>query len=570
MLKRITCEKFKTQPLVFRKGLNVVLGSSGGSNAIGKSTFLLILDFVFGGDHYTKTAKDVFERIGHHQINIEFEFGGQSYFFFRTTNRPNAINRCDSKYKVVIKEMTVPEYRDFLFHEYKITLPNIKFNEIVERFFRIYGQGNHNEHKPLQIERESMATAVEYLMKLLDMYEDIYNLKIAEENYGIKPSKQAERSVSDITAEIGDNRAKIEGLESRREKLSRQNEEANLRALGIDHEKAAMLAGIRKELERLDSRKSRLESQLRAVRSNMPDGDGMLRKDFSALRRYFPDVDIDAFMDVENFHRKINGFLRTDIEAEIARLEPLIEDTDADIAAIEKQLTDSGIARTLSQSILTQYARVSREIDDLRKKNDELKNEIDAINRRKELEQLLFNLRRKQDESLATAEETVNSELERINAIVTDGNRPAPILALKPDKTFDFGTLADKSEGTAYKNLVVYDLSMLSMTDVPALIHDSSIVKRIEDADFEQILGLYEKSGEKDHQVFIAFDKADSYTPKTYEMLRSAAILCLSVGEELFGESWSRITEPPPEPAQAEVETEVTETPEDENSEERG
>jgi predicted nucleic acid-binding Zn-ribbon protein len=562
MLKKITCEKFKTQPLEFRKGLNVVLGSSGGSNAIGKSTFLLILDFAFGGDDYTRTAKDVFERVGHHQINMEFEFDGQAYFFFRTTNRPNTINRCDSKYQVVIKEMTVPEYRDLLFHEYKIILPNLKFNEIVERFFRIYGQGNHNENKPLQIERESMATAVEYLMKLLGMYEDIYNLKAAEENYGIKPSKQAERSVTDITAEISDNKAKIEGLEKRREDLSRRNEEANLRALGIDHEKAARLAEIRKELERLDGRKSRLTSQLRAVKSNMPDGDGVLRKDFSALRRFFPDTDIDAFTDVENFHRKINGFLRSDIEAEIARLEPLIEDTDADISAIEKQLADSGIARTLSQSILNQYARVTREIDDLEKKNKELDAEIEQMKKRKELERLLANLRRKQDESLSAAEESVNAELERINAIITGGNRPAPVLLLKSDKSFEFGTAADKSEGTAYKNLVVYDLSMLAMTAVPALIHDSSIVKRIEDADFEQILGLYQDSGKNGRQVFIAFDKADSYTPKTYERLQEAAILRLSVGNELFGESWSRRTEPTiMEPPQ-------TETPDNDNSEE--
>ena len=62
MLKRVTCDKFKTQPSEFHKGLNVVLGSSGGSNAIGKSTFLLILDFVLGGDDYIKSAKDVFER----------------------------------------------------------------------------------------------------------------------------------------------------------------------------------------------------------------------------------------------------------------------------------------------------------------------------------------------------------------------------------------------------------------------------------------------------------------------------------------------------------------------------
>jgi len=543
MLKKIICDKFVTQPLDFRNGLNAVLGSSGGSNAIGKSTFLLILDFVFGGDDYIKTASDVFERVGHHQINYEFDFDGEALYFWRSTSRPNTVNRCDSKYSIVIQAMTLNEYRDRLFHEYKILLQEIKFREIVERFFRIYGHGNHNEHKPLSGERESMATAVEYLMKLLGKYEDIFNLKAAEDAFGLKPSKQAERSVSDITAEIGDNSGKIEGLEKRRDRLSRQNEEANLRALGIDHEKATRLAEIRKQLERLDTRKSRLESQLRAVRSNMPDGDGVLRKDFSALCRFFPDADVDALTDVESFHAKINGFLRSDIEDEIARLEPLIEDTDSDIAAIEKQLVESGIARTISQSILNQYARVTREIDDLSKKNEELKSEIEQADRRREAEKMLANLRRRQEESLADAERLVNTELTRINEIVTGGDRPAPVLTLKPDKTFEFETSDDKSEGTAFKNLVVYDLSMLSLTPLPVLIHDSSIVKRIEDADFERILGMYQAS---DRQVFIAFDKADSSTPAAREILERNAILHLSVGNELFGISWSRRTEESP------------------------
>lgn len=331
-------------------------------------------------------------------------------------------------------------------------------------------------------------------------------------------------------------------MESRREKLSKQNEEANLRALGIDHEKATQLAEIRKELEKLDARKYRLESQLSTIKSNMPDSGDVLRKDFSALQRFFPDIDIDAFTDVENFHAKINEFLRSDIEEEIAHLKPLIEDTDADIDAIEKQLKDSGIARSLSQSILSQYARITREIEDLEKKNKELKLDMTQLEKRKDIERLLANLRRKQEKSLSAAESQINTELMRINTIITGGDRPAPILTLMPDKTFEFETPDDKSEGTAFKNLVVYDLSMLSLTPLPVLIHDSSIVKRIEDADFERILALYQAS---DRQIFIAFDKADSYSQTAHEILEKDAVLHLSVGNELFGTSWSRIFEEP-------------------------
>jgi hypothetical protein len=539
MLKQIICDKFKTQPEVFRTGLNVVLGSSEGSNAIGKSTFLLILDFVFGGDGYAKAAKDVINHIDHHTIDFIFEFDGISYFFSRSTSRPSVVNRCDSKFRV-IEEMPLQKYRGFLFDEYKIDLQGINFGEIVYRFFRIYGYGNHNEHKPLQSEREPMAASVEYLLKLLNKFQDIQKLKLAEESYGIKPSKQVERSISDITAKIGENKEKITALEKRRDKLCKQNEEANLQALGVDSKQAEKLANIKKELGRLIKRKSLLTSQLNAVQNNMPDNDGILRKDFSALLRFFPKANIDAFNDVETFHAKINSFLRADIEEEVSQLVPQIEYIDADITSYEKQIEDTGVAKTLSQSILTQYARVSREIERLEEENEAIQSEMEQSKKRKEIEDILTNLRKKQEEALESAEFEINAEMKRINDIITGGGRATPVLTLRPDKSYEFETPNDKSEGTAYKGLVVYDLAMLSLTPLPALIHDSSIVKRIEDADFEQILSLYQECEDMGKQVFIAFDKADAYTDDTYRMLDEATILRLSVGNELFGKSWSR------------------------------
>jgi len=539
MLKRITCDKFKTQPEPFSVGLNVVLGSSDGSNAIGKSTFLLILDFVFGGDRYSKAAKGIIAHVEHHTINFEFEFDCKSYFFSRSTSRPTIVNRCDSKFGV-IDEMKVVDYRQWLFHEYKILLQGISFAEIVERFFRIYGHGNHNEHKPLVGERESMVTSVEYLMKILDKFEDIQNLKTAEETHGIKSSKQTERSVTDISADIAENRDKIERLEQRREKLSRQNEEADLRALGIDPEQAERLAGIKDALGKLNRQRSRLLSQLNAIQSNMPENDGVLRKDFTALLKFFPDTNLSVFTDVEAFHKKINNFLRTDIEDEISKLTPQIKYINADISAYEKQLIDSGVAKSLSQSILTQYASVIREIERLTDQNVSLRNEMELSQKRKEIEQLLTSLRNKQEDALNKVQTNINEEMNRINDIITDGSRTAPILTLNPDKSFEFETPDDKSEGTAFKSLVVYDLVMLGLTSLPVLIHDSSIVKRIEDADFEKILGLYQESGKASKQVFIAFDKADTYTPNTSKMLEEATVLRLAVGKELFGTSWSR------------------------------
>lgn len=51
MLVEVQCDKFIKngqirEPIRFHTGLNAVLGDDNGSNSIGKSTFLMILDFV--------------------------------------------------------------------------------------------------------------------------------------------------------------------------------------------------------------------------------------------------------------------------------------------------------------------------------------------------------------------------------------------------------------------------------------------------------------------------------------------------------------------------------------------
>lgn len=94
----------------------------------------------------------------------------------------------------------------------------------------------------------------------------------------------------------------------------------------------------------------------------------------------------------------------------------------------------------------------------------------------------------------------------------------------------------DTGTGTAYKSLLVFDLSVLELTNLPFLIHDSVLLKQIADAPIEKILRLYQAAGK---QIFISLDKASSYSKEADRILTECARIKLASGpHSLFGKSW--------------------------------
>ena len=85
--------------------------------------------------------------------------------------------------------------------------------------------------------------------------------------------------------------------------------------------------------------------------------------------------------------------------------------------------------------------------------------------------------------------------------------------------------------------MVLYDLAILYLTALPAIAHDSLILKNIGDGAVDGIMQIYARS---EKQVFIAFDKQIAYKP-TQQILEGNCVLHLSNnGCELYGESWNK------------------------------
>ena len=87
MLVEVSSDVFKSygktrEKIKFHSGLNAVVGGRRGANSIGKSTFLMILDFVFGGENYTVESVNDIKEVGPHLIKFAFKDQEGKYFYY--------------------------------------------------------------------------------------------------------------------------------------------------------------------------------------------------------------------------------------------------------------------------------------------------------------------------------------------------------------------------------------------------------------------------------------------------------------------------------------------------------
>lgn len=180
MLVEVRCDKFISngkvrEPIRFHAGLNVVLGDDNGSNSIGKSTFLMILDFVFGGTDYIQKCVDVQENVKEHTICFAFDFGGQMYYFSRNTVDYNNVVKCNAEYQALPEEpLSLQKYGEFLCEHYALLAEGITWRGAIARFIRVYKRDTLDEERPLRSSKDESATvAIQRYMRLFDRYSSV-------------------------------------------------------------------------------------------------------------------------------------------------------------------------------------------------------------------------------------------------------------------------------------------------------------------------------------------------------------------------------------------------------------
>ena len=546
MLLEIRCKEFKDEgkvrdPIVFHPGLNTIMGASRASNSIGKTTFLLVIDFVFGGRDYVMLNNDVTKNVGEHSVEFAFQFGEDIYRFSRSTNDLNYVYECDENFQPKPdSRMYIDTYCEFLAKQYKMDNLTATFRELVSGYFRIYGRNIYDERHPLRAhEYDTMEAGIRRLLQLYGKYGAIGELAALHEAALEKETThknalkyQYIRGVTNAP-DYEANKKTIAELQERKEKLANDSAEG---LLDLDSLQASRLSELKKKLAGLRRQRGKLRSQIRAMEFDMEMDESSFKRDYGELSEFFPEADIKHIEEIDAFHRQLKSVLKSQYKDNQKKLNDALELLDMQISVLEREVSDINDEPHLTKAVLDDYASLDREMKNLRDANEYYESH-------KVLHQTTADLQARLDklvnETTAELQTDINIALRDLNKKVCEPGISAPRLTINGAKTYTYSIKNDTGTGSQTRGMLLFDLLSLENTNLPAVIEDSMSLKQGEDQVILNIFGLFNQSKK---QVFVTIDKGESYSEDQTipEILKKTTVLELSAGHELYGRPWNK------------------------------
>ena len=544
MLKELYCESFKENgkirdKIVFSEGLNVVLGEKVNGeehNSIGKSTLLLIIDYIFGGKNYKKSEA---YNHGEQLFKFAFKFSDEIFYFLRTNN-DDKVFECDSDYSVK-STITLEDYKDFLKKKYNLEMIDLKFREIVGPYSRVVSKDkNITPGHVLESNSIQNQNPVKIFEKLNEVY---FKIKEKDElvftadarNKVISQAKKLKVQLEETEKiNIKEVESELESLENEKENLVlKQNEK--VKELG--EEKLSKILNLNKKLQILLRKRNKLKSRKTIITGNLENNAMPSKASFDALLDFFPGTDIKRLEEIENFHTKLTTILEdeyketlTEIDNTLAELEPQITALQNEIQELEKDCGNFKIA------FLEKFAEIDRKIKELKKK---LERENQKKQEAKELKELKKQLKMEEEKVLGDLSNELNAELEVLSKEILEADINSVKINFPSEKTYSVSIPRDDGTGATYTSDLIFDIAVLEKTKLPFLIHDSYLYSNIRGKRLDRIILKYGTIQNK--QIFIALDEIDKLERKTQNLINEKTRIKLcSNGGELFGEAWNK------------------------------
>lgn len=553
MLVEIFCDKFKTggkdgevrPPIQFHKGLNAVIGDNNRSNSIGKSTLLMIIDFVFGGDDYIHKCAAVHQNVGEHNICFTFEFEGREYSFIRNNIKHQEVVRCDRQYQPIEKEnpIRLDDYKQFLAKKYSVAIEGLTWRGVMSKHIRIYNRDTMDASRPLQASKDGkIVDDIKRYLKQFGKYsiveKQINQAKQAEdEKESFRKSVAFEHiRMAKTDKEYKENEVKAVELEAQETELAENSSKGLLDLSGMQ---AQQISELNTLLVNYTRQRARVQTQLNSLRREMTEGKKSFKRSYTDLERFFPGVEFKKIGEIEQFHQSLSKVLTAEFKESEKDLATAYVMLGSEIAKIKEQIAAIKSIPNVTQAVLKEYARITTELNNLRSANANFKTFEQLKNTAKKYATTRDEVIAAQ---LSDIQDRVNEKMKEITVrIVKDEHLIPPRLHLEKLSSYSFETKGDGGSGTALRGLITFDLANMYTSNIPFVVHDADLMDPIEKPTLTELIKEYDSVKKDGRQVFVSFRSYEFYAEEARPLLESCKIIQLEAkGQELFGWAWNK------------------------------
>jgi len=535
MLVEVRCDKFKEKSIEFHKGLNVVLGDDEATNSIGKSSLLMVLDFVFGGGSLIEHNSDIVDELGDHYYLFELVFDKVSYYFKRGTKTPDLLYACDAEYSE-IEPLSIDDFRSFLKNSYQLDDVDLTFRAAVSLYSRVWGKDNLDVKQPLHSHKNKKSTdCMDDLLKLYGQYGSIKAL--ARKLKELSDEKTAIRSAfkQNLIPKINKTQYKSNIL-----KVNEIDDEINDIKKNLAKYAVNISEIVNREVSELKSKKdsllrerARTSVRLNRVRADLDQNRHIKSRAFSSLVRFFPDVDQDRISEVEEFHSKITKILKSELKESEKELSDNLDSIDEAIKGLDDTLQTTFSSIDKPDIIIDRVHELSSVRSSAQAEIQYFEKEDRVVD---ELSDIREDLIKEKSRVLKFVENIINNKTRQYVSKVYSEERRSPELHLS-QKSYSFSAIEDTGTGKAYSNLILFDLAVFETTSLPFVIHDSVLFKNVENAAVARMVDLYQSLGK---QSFIAIDEIKKYGDQAEQLLVKNRVISLSNDKVLYNKDWRK------------------------------
>lgn len=528
MLRKICSKELTTEEIVFKKGLNVILGDDSGHNSVGKTTSMKLINHVFGGNLVVdnEELKDQFPDL---VVNFELQFDDESFYFSRSISQKKDIFVCDSDYSVV-KSTEIGKYTSFLKSKYNIRDDSLSFRSAANFTSRIWDKNRPNA--TLLSDYGNKSEAVVILLKLFDWYGPISDIddriKQCSKETHASTTVLKRYGISDTRKQLSQIEEEIKILDPQIKQLMRELGSSNSNPYIPSAEEIQYQDEIRKANKELDQ----LATKRRRLASNYLGDDTRTKYLIEELVRFFPGIEQKHLTDIERFHHDISEILSEEIDNDIRICDLEINTVRKRIKDLEGKHLKSHTDSSLDMIKIKHLMSSMQKHEELRISKQELENLFAFKREKKSLEKSVSEMRKTIYQEL---EDLMNSELSKKCETIYGSNRSSPNFTITNKGSYHYMTPNDSGTGRTYADAIMFDQITLERSDAPYLIHDSYMFNHIEPNTIVKLLQNYNKT----KQSFITVDSHTVFDPLNRELFKNQICLKLDAEHTLFNKKWN-------------------------------